>query len=388
MTSPRYGWIKTLFFFYYGSYGILSVYLPLHYKRVGMSSEQIGILAALFPLVGIAMNPVWGMVADQAADPRRLIRWLLGFSAVFFLMLGQLSHFALLFLAVLLFSIFFTPNNSLLDALTLGVLSRSGGDYGRLRLWGSIGFIFPAVLLWRVLGWKDDLGIVFPLFALLLAVSIVLLFKYPFQRRAHTPRMDFSAFRLLRQPMVALFFFCNFLQVLAMSGYYSFFSIYLAELEVSSRHVGFIWAVGPMAETVALFFAWRMIGRWGVKGMLSASYLATALRFLTLSLRPPIEVVIGTQLLHAFCYGTMHAGSLYYLTGKAGEHNRAGVQGLYNAICLQLSMVVGHTLAGFLAERLGLPAMYRSFGFLALGTTLLFALLFRAEERRTAQAAD
>ncbi len=381
MASPKYGWIKTLFFFYYGSYGILSVYLPLHYKRVGMSAEQIGILAALYPLVGIAMNPVWGMVADQAADPRRLIQWILGFSAVFFLALGQMSQFALLFLVVLLFSIFFSPNNSLLDALTLGVVSRSGGDYGRLRLWGSIGFIFPAVLLWRVLGWKDDLGIVFPLFALLLAISIVLLFKYPFQRRAHTPRMDFSAFRLLRQPLVALFFFCNFLQVLAMSGYYSFFSIYLEDLGVSSRHVGFIWAVGPLAETVALFFAWRAIPRWGVKGMLLVSYLATALRFLTLSLKPPIFIVLASQLLHAFCYGTLHASSLYYLAGKAGEHNRASVQGLYNSVCMQLSMVVGHTLAGFLAQRLGIPTMFRSFGLLALGTTLLFALFFRANEK-------
>jgi PPP family 3-phenylpropionic acid transporter len=383
MATPKYGWIKTLFFFYYGSYGILSVYLPLHYKRVGLSAEQIGILAALYPLVGIAMNAVWGMVADQAADPRRLIRWILGLSAVFFLVLGQLSQFTLLFLVVLLFSIFFSPNNSLLDALTLGVVSRSGGDYGRLRLWGSIGFIFPSVLLWRVLGWKDDLGIVFPLFALLLAISIVLLFKYPFQRRPHTPRMDFSAFRLLRQPLVALFFFCNFLQVLALSGYYSFFSIYLEDLGVSSRHVGFIWAVGPLAETVALFFAWRAIPRWGVKGMLLVSYLATALRFLTLSLKPPLSLVLASQLLHAFCYGTLHASSLYYLAGKAGEHNRASVQGLYNAVCMQLSMVVGHTLAGFLAQRWGIPAMYRSFSLLALGTTLLFALFFRANEKHS-----
>lgn len=384
MTSRQRFWIKTSYFSFFAGFGIFLVYLNLYYKRIGLSAQQIGVLSALYPCIGILVNPIWGLLADGSPDPRRILRRLLTASALLFGVLFFFSDFGLIFLVMIGFAVCFSPIMALIDALTLGALVKYGGDYGRVRLWGSLGFMFPALTLWALLNWRDDLRVIFPLFVLCTLIAVAILGRYPFLERSAPPRLNFTAFRLLRDPIFLLFLGTGFLQKLAMSGYYSFFSIYLDELGRASSEIGFFWGIGPIAETVSLFIAGGCIARWGVKRMLLVSHAATALRMGLLSLAPPIGVIVGTQLLHALTFGTFHAASLHYLARKATEENRSSVQALYAAICYQLSMVVGHSLAGVLVEHWGLCAMFRTYGIVALVALVVFALGFpeRGDEPR------
>jgi len=382
MSSRHSFWIKSSYFTFFAGFGVYLVYLNLYYKRIGLSAEQIGVLSALYPCVGLLINPLWGVVADASPDPRQIIRRLLTVSAVLFGTLFFFSDFGLIFLVILGFALCLSPVMALMDALTLGTLAKWGGDYGRLRLWGSLGFLFPAFVIWGLFKWRDDLRVIFPLYVLFILLAVVVLARFPFTERRAAPQLNFSALRLLRQPMFLVFLGAGFLQKLGMSGYYSFFSIYLDDLNVSVSYTGFFWAIGPVAEMAALFMAGRWIARWGVKRMLLISHVAAAVRLGVLSLAPPVGVILASQLLHALTFGTYHAASLHYLAQKASEENRASVQALYVAVCFQLSMVVGHSLAGVLVENWGLFAMFRTYGMVALSSAVLLGVLFREEKQR------
>lgn len=379
MNSRYQFWIKSTYFSFFVSYGVFLVYLNLHYKRIGLSAEQIGVLSALYPLVGILINPLWGMAADRSPDPRRIVRRLLFASAILFGVLFLLKDFGLIFLVILSFAICYSPVISLTDALTLGTLAKWGGDYGRMRLWGSLGFIFPAFVLWGILNWRDDLRVIFPLFFITTVAAGAVLGQFPHLKRPVTAGLNLSALHLLREPMFLIFLGAGFFHNLAMSGYYAFFSIYLDDLHVASSYTGFFWAIGPIAETAALSLVGGYIARWGVKRVLLLSFAATAVRLGVLSIAPPVIVILISQTLHALTFGTYHAASLHYLAQKASDENRASVQALYTAICLQLATVVGYSLSGVLVQHWGVLAMFRVYALIALVSTVGFGVLFREE---------
>lgn len=375
-------WMKCTYFLFFSCYGIFIVYLNLHYKQIGLSAEQIGVLSALFPLIGLFANPIWGILADHAADRRRLLSGLLLGSGVAFGALYFLGEFGLIFLVIAIYSLCYSPVIPLMDSLTLGTLAQLGGDYGRIRVWGSLGFVFPALLFWGIFKWQNDLRWIFPLFVLFVSGTALVLRRFPGYSRSSGPALPFSALRLLRDPMFVVFLMSGFLQKLSMSGYYSFFSIYLDSLSVPASYMGIIWAIGPIAEITALFFVGKYLARWGIKRILLVCHASTVLRLGILSLGPPVGVILGGQLLHALNFGAFHAADMNYLSSRANEANRSSVQMLYALVCFQVSSIIGHATAGVIVERLGLFALYRISAGVALLALILFGLFFRDGQYR------
>ena len=141
----------SLYFISFASISALRIYQNLYLKRAGLSDSQLGTAAAGAALMAVVSPLIWGIAADSAADVRRLASPLfLGAAVTFPAMLLTRSYPVLAALAVLT-SFFYTPLIPLLDALALGYVSRSGGDYGRVRLWGSLGFIFSTLLFKAIL---------------------------------------------------------------------------------------------------------------------------------------------------------------------------------------------------------------------------------------------
>jgi MFS transporter, PPP family, 3-phenylpropionic acid transporter len=368
-------WIKNGFFFFYAAFGIFVVYLNVYYEQVGLSDVQIGRLSALYPLIGFLVNPFWGMLADRSHDPRRMMMLLLLASGVLFIGMGMLESFLPILALLLVFSIFFSPNTPLIDAFTLGQLSKRGGDYGRLRLWGSLGFIFPAVLMWRLHG-ETQIRLIFPMFAGFMLIALFTVRKFPPLERPPSRVWPFAAFRVLKSPLVLVFFLTGFLQKFSMSGYYSFFSLYLQDLGFHPGNLGFIWAIGPLAEVASLYIAGSLIAKWGIKRVILLSHAATAVRLWILAAAPPLGLLLASQCLHALTFGTMHAASMAFIGRLGRDDNRAALQGLYYALCMQLSMILGHATAGMISEHFGRFALYKTYGMVALSAFVIFALFF------------
>jgi len=132
-------WIRLLFLCYYGSLGALLPYLPVYYDSIGHGGEIIGLLGAVKPATTFLVAPLWGLIADAADRPFSILQLTFAVSLAGQLGVSYSSDAAFIMVMVFLTALFNAPVKSLLDSMVLEQLSDQS-SYGRLRLWGQMGF--------------------------------------------------------------------------------------------------------------------------------------------------------------------------------------------------------------------------------------------------------
>jgi len=132
-------WIRLLFLCYYGSLGALLPYLPVYYDSIGHGGEIIGLLGAVKPATTFLVAPLWGMIADAAHQPFRILQLTFAVSLAGQLLVSYSSDARYIMSMVFLTALFNAPVKSLLDSMVLEQLADQS-SYGRLRLWGQMGF--------------------------------------------------------------------------------------------------------------------------------------------------------------------------------------------------------------------------------------------------------
>ncbi|MGO8916469.1 MAG: MFS transporter, partial [Stellaceae bacterium] len=144
-----------LAFFYAAIFSLGGVQLPFWPAWLagrGLSAGEIGVLLALGQWIRLVANPLAGIAADRSAAPRRVMLALgLGAVAGFALLLPA-RGFALLVLAGTLTAACVSALLPLGDHVALAAAYAGRLDYGRVRLWGSLGFIVATLLAGRLVG--------------------------------------------------------------------------------------------------------------------------------------------------------------------------------------------------------------------------------------------
>jgi predicted MFS family arabinose efflux permease len=135
-------WIRLLFLSYYASLGSLMPYLPVYYDSLGHSGQIIGFLGAVKPFTTFVVAPMWGLISDSVKDPFTILSLTYVVSLAGQLLVVVRSDPSYITTMVFITALFNAPVKSLLDSLVMEVLppSLQGAAYGRLRLWGQLGF--------------------------------------------------------------------------------------------------------------------------------------------------------------------------------------------------------------------------------------------------------
>ena len=145
-----------------------------------------------------------------------------------FCALFAVSSFEAVFAVVLLMSFFLSASLPLLESTTLSHIGAHHGRYGRLRIWGSLGFIAAVTLI----GYALDVMPVAKLLCIMLGVLVaasLLMLLVPDAPHSHHDDSVAPISRILRSsPVLALFAACALMSV-AHGPYYTFYSIYLVD---------------------------------------------------------------------------------------------------------------------------------------------------------------
>jgi len=131
--------IRIMFFTYYASLGSLLPYLPVYYHSLGHGGQIIGMLGAIKPFTTFLVAPLWGIISDQTGSPFAVLYFTFLVSLV-----GQLAvswrHDPFWIMSMVFITAFFNaPVKSLIDSMVMSNI-KNGKLYGRLRLWGQLGF--------------------------------------------------------------------------------------------------------------------------------------------------------------------------------------------------------------------------------------------------------
>ncbi len=353
MQPIPYWRLSGFYFFHFAFIGAFAPYWSLYLKSLSFGAFQIGVLMSLLHVTRIFAPAAWGWLADHTGKRLLIVRsaaiaGLISYCAVFF---GE--SFTWLFVTMALMSFFWSASLPLIEATTLSYLGESTAKYGRIRVWGSVGFIFAvtsvgylldstniAALLWAVLGFK--LGIV--IFSRQIPEGEIVIHAAD----SHSIRQIF------KRPEVLAFFAACLLMALAHGPYYTFYSIYLVENGYSKSMVGWLWAIGVICEIGIFFLMPQLMHRFGLKQIMVFSLSCAIVRFLMIGWGVDWPVIILlAQILHAATYGAHHATAMMFVHRLfRGRHQGKG-QALYTSLTFGIGGTIGGIFSGYAWESLG-----------------------------------
>jgi PPP family 3-phenylpropionic acid transporter len=364
-------------FCYYAHAGTWSTYATLFFADKGMTVAQIGVLMSMIQVLRIVGPNVWGYVADHY-DRRVLVLRMAGFAALIgfsgFFFGATFGHFML---AMIVLNLFTSGQAPICEALMLSEMKGDLTYYGRIRMWGSIGFIVSVTLASYAL---KHYGIVtLPwVAALLLVLTIGAAFRLrDVPRRAHK-EPPLPVFTLLRRRQVIAFFLSTALMVSAHASLYTFYSLYLERNGYSKTVIGAMWSLGVLAEVLLFYFQAPLFRRWGAMRMMYLTLGVAVVRFLMIGFGPRVLwLLIVAQVMHAATFALHHSSSVMTLQRWFSGPLQARGQALY----MSLSYGIGGSLGGlFLAqwwERAGPQSVYYVAAVLAMLSALAAMLSFR-----------
>lgn len=373
--------LSGFYFFYFAFVGGFTPYWSLYLRAIDFSAFQIGLLMSLLQVMRIFAPPAWGWVADHTGRRAAVVQLAAALSVVSFAGIFLGTSFAWVFAVMTLTSFFWGASLPLVEAMTLAHLGSGAAHYGRIRSWGSVGFIVAVIGVGYVL---DRVPVsALPGMVTGIMLGIVLFAGLVPDARVPPHESDnrpVSA--ILRRPEVAALLAACFLMAAAHGPYYIFYSLYLVDHGYSKSSVGWLWSIGVLCE-IGVFFAMPWLTqRFGLKRILVASFAAGVARFLLIGWAVDVvALLVLAQAMHALTFGAYHAAAVAAVHQFfPGRHQSKG-QALYTGLSFGAGGSLGALFSGGAWEALGPSLTFTAAALAALAGALLIALRLRLEAR-------
>ena len=373
MKAAPLGRFGALTFMYFAAVGLFNPYAPLWFQSLGFSTLVIGAIASLQSWTRVLAPYAWSWGGDHSGRRVELIRLAtfgallsaLGLLAVQALQPMSATH--LVVAVAVMTALLFVANSGvvpLYEALLLHALQTPTGGldarrYGRVRVWGSVGFIV-SVSAFGVLLERYGIGVFAAFVAAMNALLMVAALRLPATREdaVHDEAAP-PVLPLLMRPEVAWFFASVFFTVLAHTSLYAFFSLYLVSLGYGKPAVGALWAVSVAVEIVFFWTQGRWFDRLTPHRWLQWVAGVTALRFVATALGGAlVPVLVLAQLTHAITFAAHHAACVATVQRLFPGRLLGRGQALYTTLGYGLSGVLGGVGGGWLISHLGFAAVF------------------------------
>lgn len=374
---------KTFYFLYYAAMASLGPFLVIYYKELGFSGRQIGLLAAIPPLLAVAAVPLWGAAADISRQIKKLLLLAITGAIVVVFIFSRVTLFAAVVPIVTIYAFFNGPIMPLLDSSTMAWLGARRNHYGRIRLWGAIGWGVSAPLI----GWLiEGRGVQWAFYGYMILMSVGFLVAFALPMHSASAAQPFWAGLndLIRNNQWLLFLSVVFVSGMCMGMLSNFLFVHMEELGVSKTMMGLSLTFATISELPILYYSDRLLDRWGARGLILVSLAAYVVRALAYTQVTAPWMFLLVQLLHGLTFSGMWVAGVAYADNMAPAGLGATAQALFSTVFLGLGGIAGALAAGMLYDEFGTVAIFRFAAGAALAGFLFFALAGR-EAKEPAQ---
>ncbi|CAA6828011.1 MAG: Probable 3-phenylpropionic acid transporter [uncultured Sulfurovum sp.] len=354
------------YFFYFAIVGVYVIFLPKTLTDLGYSAFDIGAIFAAAPFMRFLLPFLFRDFVPLTPNIYLLSLLFTFIGALLFL--GTATDFWFFLFANVLFGAAMGISLPYVETIALSTLSKE--YYGKVRLWGSLGFIIIALWLGKVLTLPYESLYYLSGLAFFTLIFGALLIQY--DKVEHDAIHKDSAFSLSKY---WAFWLSIFLMQLGFGGFYNFFTIYALSYGVSLEMTSWMWSFGVICEIIMLYYQGPLLQR-NLLNILQFATLATALRWLLLYLYPEsLTMTFISQSFHAISFALYHTAAITYVFSLYSQKKLA--QQFFLGIAFGLGGSLGALLSG---------QIYGEYLFLVeAGITLLafIALLIHQKRRNT-----
>jgi PPP family 3-phenylpropionic acid transporter len=349
--TPVLRWAFGSFFFLYFAYvGLVSPYASLFFLDQGFNVIEISVLMSMLQITRIVGPFSWGWLSDYLANRIGIIRICACLAALVFLCIFYLHTYIGFFIWMFVLHTILSSQMPLGETATIHALYKDNSfdkRYGRLRLWGSIGFIAMVLVAGELFQRK---GIeLYPY------VGTVVLFSLAaITFCLHEPKLDRrkmvkgELFSVLLNPDVRWFLVSGFFMIFAHASLYVFYSLYLSNLGYDKFQIGLFWALGVGAEVLFFYFQNKILSRVDSEVILQGAFGIGVVRFIMIAFFPSTIVLILAQLMHAGTFAAHHSAATKLLQRWFTGPLQARGQAIMATVSYGLGGTIGGLCAGWI----------------------------------------
>ena len=379
--------LSTMMFLQYAIWG---AWLPLLWTFLSghrdFTPSQIGNMFAIGAVGAIVAPFIAGQIADRWFNTEKFlgISHILGGILVW--QLASLETYNSFLIFSLLYSLIYSPTLSLTNSLAFHHLPDRDRDFGKIRVWGTIGWIVVGIGIGQWLLYQHTptgveaeavsaaqaagMADAFKLSGLLGIVMGIFCFFLPSTPPAKEEKKSaiggaLDAIRL--QPLLTLF-----LIAVPISCVHQFYFVHTAPFlgQFQNQAEGFInivnkivgvgggglMTIGQMAEIGVLALIPLFAKKYSRKALLCVGIAAYALRMLLFAYGPNFTeilqlpaIILGIAM-HGLCFGCFIFVAFMVVDEECAVDVRASAQSLFNLVIVGIGIIVGSKVAGYVAE--------------------------------------
>ncbi|MBD3824116.1 MAG: MFS transporter [Epsilonproteobacteria bacterium] len=359
--------LATFYFFYFAIIGVYIIFMPKVLYMVGYGASDIGILFSASPLVRFLLPFLFikGLRLDHKTFNSALL--ILFVSAIAFAF--SIHNFWLLFAANIGVGVGLSLVLPYVETIALASIGKE--RYGKVRLFGSVGFVLVALVLVKFL--SEAMVAIYYLLGMTFFTIITALFISNSMRKNRTIESG-GGLPILRD--WRLWLGLTLMQV-SFGAYYNFFTIYETQRGLSMDMTIYLWSFGVLAEIVMLYYQAAFLRR-NLLAVLQVAIAATAIRWLILFAAPQnLTLLFMAQSIHALSFALFHSASIALLFMLYEQ--KALAQQFFSGITYGFGGLIGALASGYIYE------FYPDELFLFSASIALAGLLYLSRYAKEAQ---
>ena len=372
------------------SYAVIGSVMPLMTvflrEQGGFNFLQIGLAMSLMNIPMLCSPALITLLADRNIDSRRILAVAYTCSAMV-LSVMYFSHDITLTLTLFVFhGLSFVAMLPLQDGyyFSLAEQKRQAGEsvigYPLVRVWGTIGFILPSLILFYPLSVGAPANAILPcavsfcFLSLLNSLSLPSVAK-PKQTSNRLPTKE--ALRAIFAPNARWLSIGLFFGFMAVSAFYAFIGNFFDE-EVGNpkKYIGLIINIGVLIEVgFTLLMPW-MQRKIHLRGIMVLGLFCMVLRMVLLAFFPTPAMAVVVQLCHGLEVLALFVGPVMFLDRLATDEFRNSIQGVFTMAIGGVARVVGGVAAGMVVMNFGLRGGLIYGAILSVISFLIITFLF------------
>ena len=360
-------------------YGIWGAWLPLFFAyltgHLGLPAAKAGLLFSIGAIGALLAPFIAGQIADRWFNTEKFLAISHILGAILVWQLAKVTTWNALVVYSLLYSVIYAPTLALTNSLAFHHLPDRDRDFGKVRVWGTIGWIVVGIgvaqwLLYKhsqgstpaeitksqLAGMADALrasailGVVMGIYCWMLPKTPPSTGKQPF---AAAEAMK----EVVRQPLLVLFIVSFFVACIH-QFYFVMTAPFLISLNIKSALInrifgvggGGLMTIGQMSEMFVLAIMPLVVKSVPRKNILAIGLLAYVLRFFIFAYVQHPAAVIPALALHGVCFGCFFFIAFMIVDQFTTKDVRASAQSLYNVVLVGFGTIVGNLFAGYVGQ--------------------------------------
>jgi hypothetical protein len=328
--------------------------------------------------------------------------------------LGPKGLFWSFLILMLIHALFYVPTISITNSIAFANLPDPQNDFGKVRLWGTIGWIaasWPFVFIlvdWAripVFGsveFVDWLGEVFKVennkqgvaylngvsltyvaagIASLLLAAFSLALPHTPPKPARTGEEHFAwleAMKLLAKPFVFVLFIVTFIDAAVHQGFFLLTGSFLIDkVKIAPQWVMPVMSIGQIAEVATMALLGFVLKSLGWRMTMILGILGHTARFGIFAFFPEPAPAILVNVLHGICYAFFFATVYIFVDEYFPKDARASAQGLFNFLILGFGPFIGNFVWPYFQDNFKTDNIvdYQKLFLIPSGTALAAAVL-------------